>query len=90
MSLLKNAEPLLLAEYTKAMRIHNEPAFLWWVPHILRKKSRFVSKVKSLMHKNNLKFGIVVPRNIKQALHNLINQMAILSGKMPSPRRWPM
>lgn len=68
LSLLKNAEPLLVAEYAKAMKIHLEPAFRWWVPHTLKKKSRFISKVKALLHKNNLKFGIVVPRTIKQAL----------------------
>ena len=68
MGLLKNAEPLMLAEYAKTMKIDKEPAFLWWVPHTLRKKSRFLSKVKALLHKNNLKFGIEVPRNIKHAL----------------------
>ena len=68
MGLLKNAEPIMLAEYAKSMQIHLEPAFRWWVPHTLKKKSRFVSKVKAILHKNNLKFGIEVPRNIKHAL----------------------
>ena len=58
----------MLAEYTKTMKIDKEPAFFWWVPHTLRKKSCFLSKVKALLHKNNLKFGIKVPRNIKHAL----------------------
>ena len=68
LSLLKNAEPLLVAEYAKAMAIHHEPAFRWWVNHTLKEKRRFISKVKALLHKNNLKFGIMVPRTIKQAL----------------------
>ena len=66
--LLKNSEPLLLAEYAKTMEIHNEPAFRWWVPHVLRRRSRLVSKVKSLYHKNNMRFGIIVPTSIKEAL----------------------
>ena len=68
MGLLKNAEPLMLAEYAKVMKLHLEPAFRWWVPHTLKKKSRFLSKVKALLHKNSLKFGVVVPRTIKHAL----------------------
>ena len=68
MGLLKNAEPLMLAEYAKTMKIDKEPAFLWWVLHTLRKTGRFLSKVKALLNKNNLKFGIEVPRNIKHAL----------------------
>ena len=47
------------------MKIHDEPAFLWWVPHVLRKASRLLSKVKTLYHKNNLKFGIEVPKSIR-------------------------
>ena len=68
LNLVKNGAPLLLAEYAKAMRIHLEPAFLWWVPHTLRHKSRLVSKVKTIFHKNNLKFGLEVPRNVAHAL----------------------
>ena len=68
MGLLKNTEPLMLAEYAKKMKIDKEPAFFWWVPHTLRKKSCFLSKVKALLHKNNLKIGIEVLHNIKHAL----------------------
>ena len=68
LNLVKNGAPLLLAEYAKAMRIHLEPAFLWWVPHTLRHKSRLVSKVKTIFHKNNLKFGLEVPRSVAHAL----------------------
>ena len=68
MNLFKNSQPLLLAEYAKRMGIHNEPVFNWWVPHVLKKKARLVSKLKTIYHKNNLKFGIVVPRTIKEAL----------------------
>ena len=39
-----------------------------WVQYTLRKRSRLLSKVQALKHKNNLKFGIEVPSNIKHAL----------------------
>ncbi len=68
MGLLKNAEPVMLAEYAKTINLQREPAFLWWVPSTLKYKSRLISKVKAVLHKNNMKFGIVVPRSIKHAL----------------------
>ena len=68
LNVFKNSQPLILANYAKTMKIHDEPAFLWWVPHVLRKASRLLSKVKTLYHKNNLKFGIEVPKSIRDAI----------------------
>ena len=68
LNVMKNSQPLILAQYAKTMKIDTEPAFLWWVPHVLRKSSRLLSKVKTLFHKNNLKFGIEVPKSVKDAL----------------------
>jgi len=67
LNVFKNNEPLLLAEYAKTMGIDTEPAFNWWVSHTLRKKSRLLSKLKTLYHKTNLKFGLEVPRSIAHA-----------------------
>ena len=49
------------------MEIEKEPAFNWWVRQVLRKKSRLLSKLKSLYHKTNLKFGLDIPRSIEHA-----------------------
>ena len=68
LNVFKNSQPLILANYAKTMKIHDEPAFLWWVPHVLRKASRLLSKVKTLYHKKNLKFGIEVPKSIRDAI----------------------
>ena len=68
MNLLKNCEPLLLAEYASRMNIANESVFQWWVPHVLSKKSRLLNKIKAVYHKNDLKFGIRVPKSIEEAL----------------------
>ena len=32
----KDGDPLGLAELAVAMKVHNEPAFKWWVNHALR------------------------------------------------------
>ena len=61
-------EPLLLAEYTSRMNIIQESIFQWWVPHVLSQKERLLNKVKTIYHKNDLKFGIRVPKSIIEAL----------------------
>ena len=64
LNVLKNNELILLAEYAKAIKIEKEPAFNWWLRQVLRKKSRLLSKLTSLYHKTNLKFGLEIPRSI--------------------------
>jgi hypothetical protein len=44
---MKNAYPIEVAEYAIANKIHEEPAFAWWVPSARKKRNRFISKVKS-------------------------------------------
>ena len=67
LNVFKNNKPLLLSEYTKTVGIYKDLAFNWWVPQTIRKKGRFLSKLKSLYHKTNLKFGLKVPRSIENA-----------------------
>jgi len=68
MNIVKNCEPLLLAEYASRMNIIQESVFQWWVPHILSQKKRLLHKIKTIYHKNDLKFGIRVPKSIIEAL----------------------
>ena len=35
----KDGDPLGLAELAMAMKVHNEPAFKWWIKHALRQRS---------------------------------------------------
>jgi len=37
---VKEASPIELAEYVDANKIHDEPAFTWWVPYCLRKREQ--------------------------------------------------
>ena len=65
---VKNANPVELAEYAYKHNINEEPAFNWWVKHVIKKRARMLNQVQSRMRKNNMKFGIVIPKTVKEAL----------------------
>ena len=65
---LKEAYPVQLAEYSLQARISEEPAFAWWCPHVLRKRNRIISKVKSKYWQRTHKYGIRVPHSVKEAI----------------------
>jgi hypothetical protein len=68
---LKESHPIETAKYAKILGIDHEPAFNWWVPHVLRKRDRIISLVrKRNPHylKRTYKFGIELPKTIKEAL----------------------
>ena len=69
---LKDSNPIELAEYAVANGIDREPAFLWWVPHVLKKRNRIISKLKKRYWRRTHKFDIRVPKSIMEAL--LIDQ----------------
>ena len=60
--------PIELAEYARAQRLHQEPAFKWWVPSVLSERQAIVSKVKARGHVTH-KYGVQVPRTVQQAYH---------------------
>ena len=64
---LKESNPVEVAEYAKANRIDDEPAFAWWVQEILRKRNRIIAKVKSRYWKTTHKFGIELPKSVREA-----------------------
>ena len=68
---LKELHPVLVAEYAKTLGIDHEPAFNWWVPHVLRKRDRIISLVKRRnvrYLKRTHKFGIELPKTVAEAL----------------------
>ena len=65
---LKESFPVQTAEYAIANKIAEEPAFAWWVPDILKKRDRIISKVKTRYWKRTHKFGIELPKTIEEAL----------------------
>ena len=44
---VKESYPVQLAEYAILHKISDEPAFAWWVPYVIKKRERIISKVKS-------------------------------------------
>jgi hypothetical protein len=68
---LKESHPIETAEYAVTKRLDHEPSFNWWVPHVLRKRDQIISLVrKRTTHylKRDLKFGIEIPKAVKEAL----------------------
>jgi hypothetical protein len=44
---LKASNSVEVAEYAVVNWLAEEPAFKWWVPHVIHQRNRIISKVKS-------------------------------------------
>ena len=64
---LKEGDPVITAEYAVANKIAEEPAFVWWVYEVLKKRDRIISKVKARYWKRTHKFGIEMPKTVQEA-----------------------
>jgi hypothetical protein len=64
---LKESYPVEVAEYAAAQSIDNEPAFVWWVPHTLKKRNHIIAAVSKRYHKRNYKYGFQVPNTVDEA-----------------------
>jgi hypothetical protein len=67
LSQVKVSNPIEIAEYAVSQNIHKEPAFNWWVSHVIRKRDRLINKVVHRTRKSNMKFGIIVPNTVEEA-----------------------
>ena len=65
---MKEAYPVLVAEYTTAQEIIEEPAFAWWCPYVLRKRDRIIAGVKAQVLKKRFKYGFEVPETVARAI----------------------
>lgn len=61
---LKDSYPVQLADYAESQGLSEEPAFAWWVPHVLRKRKRIISKLKTKYWQRTHKYGIEIPKNM--------------------------
>ena len=64
---LKNSFPIELAQYAVSNKIASMPAFAWWVPFVLKKKDRIISKLKSKYWSRTHKYGIKIPKTVEEA-----------------------
>jgi Reverse transcriptase (RNA-dependent DNA polymerase) len=65
---LRDSNPIETAEYALSRDIINEKSFSWWAPKALRKRDSCLSKVKTRYWKRTHKFGIEMPKSVKDAL----------------------
>ena len=68
---IKESHPIETAEYDVAQGIDGEPAFNWWVPHIIKKRAHIISLVKKRSAhylKKTHKLVVEVPKSAKHAL----------------------
>ena len=65
---LKDSYPVELALYAVNHDIAEEPAFAWWVPYVLKKQKRILKKVKTKYWSRTHKYGIRIPKSIKEAM----------------------
>ena len=67
LKIVKESNPIELAEYAVSRNIHKEAAFSWWVPHTIKKRNRIIKMVQHRTVKRKLKFGVEVPQTVKEA-----------------------
>jgi hypothetical protein len=66
---LKESHLIQVTEYAICNKIAEQPAFAYWVREVMRQRDRTIKKVKaSTAFSNSTKFGIRVPRTVKEAL----------------------
>jgi len=65
---LKDTNPIKLAKYAIANKILEEPAYAWWVSFCLNKGNRIINRIKSKYWQTTHKYGIRLPKMVKEAL----------------------
>ena len=65
---LKECMPVDTADYAFAHGLEKETAFSWWVTFVNKTRNRIIKKIKTRFWKKTHKFGIRIPRSIKDAL----------------------
>ena len=67
LNIVKQSNPVDVADYAKLKGIDSEPAFQWWVPYTLKKRDAIISSANSRVRKITHKYGIELPRNVAHA-----------------------
>ena len=67
LKLMKEYNPVEVAEFACARKIDKEPTFSWWAPYTLQKRDQIISSVNSRVKKTTHKYGIEIPRTVADA-----------------------
>ena len=60
-------------EFAKSRGIYKEPAFAWWIPYTLQKRDIIISAINTWIWKTTHKYGIEIPRTVKNAAEMDLN-----------------
>ena len=66
----KESHPVQTAEFAIVQEIKCEPAFIWRVEHVLKKRDRIIASIRKWQTrclKKSHKFGIELPKPVEQA-----------------------
>ena len=64
---LKKSFTIELADFSQLHDINEEAAFSWWIPYVKRKRKAIISKLKSKYWQMMHKYGIKIPKSVKEA-----------------------
>ena len=67
LKLLKELYPAEVADFAVATEIDREPAFAYWIKHVLKKRNMIISAVKARIPRMTHKYGIEVPTSVAHA-----------------------
>jgi hypothetical protein len=68
LKLLKESNPVKVAEYVNANGLTNKPAFAWWVPFTLKQRDQIIKATKKRYLCQFSKFGLELPKMVQRAL----------------------
>ena len=61
LNVVKESNPLELAEFAYVLGYESEPAFKWWFKQILHQQDRIISCLKTVQYqKGQMKFGVQI------------------------------
>ena len=68
LKVLKESHPIEVAEYVTVLNLETAPALTWWVPYAIKKRDRIIASINWRVTNQDHKFGIKIPKDIKEAL----------------------
>ena len=67
LKIMKQSNPVEVAEFAVARGINEETAFAWWAPFTLRSRNHIISSVAAGIRQISHKYGVEIPRSIKES-----------------------
>ena len=67
--MVKELNPITVADFAIANRYHKEPKLRWWLHKVIKKQDRIITIFKSRFKKANKNmFGLEVPTTVEESL----------------------